>query len=169
MGHAYSKTQALVVTPNGGSSNDSLATRNIDPTHSATRPTIASTACGAHLGARTKRCCGHGLRRRSRCDEALDGEVASAIEATSRHEYCRSCRCCRGHALNALKRPIEPLAATRCSVCRGNARGGARPFVRRWPKVAGARLPPAPPLIYLLSNEVLLPERAGCRDRFVAG
>ena len=32
---------------------------------------------------------------RSRCDEALDGEVAFAIEATSRREYCRSRRCCR--------------------------------------------------------------------------
>jgi hypothetical protein len=74
-----------------------------------------------------------------------------------------------GHALNALTRPVEPLATTRCSVCRGNERGRARPFVRRWPKVAGARLPPSPPLIYLLSNEVLLPERAACRDRFVAG
>ena len=74
-----------------------------------------------------------------------------------------------GHALNALTRPVEPLATTRCSVCRGNERGRARPFVRRWPKVAGARLPPSPPLIYRLSNEVLLPERAGGRDRFVAG
>jgi len=31
-----------------------------------------------------------------------------------------------------------------------------------------ARLPP-PPLLYPLSNEALLPERAGCRDRFGAG
>ena len=74
-----------------------------------------------------------------------------------------------GHALNALKRPVGPLASTHCSVCRGNERGRARPFVRRWPKVAGARLPPSPPLIYPLSNEVLRAERAGCRDRFVAG
>jgi hypothetical protein len=50
-----------------------------------------------------------------------------------------------GHALNALKRPVEPLATTRCSVCRGNERGRAHPFVRQWPKVAGARLPPSPP------------------------
>jgi hypothetical protein len=51
----------------------------------------------------------------------------------------------------------------------GAGRARARPFVRRWPKVAGARLPPSPPLVYLLSNEVLLPERTGGRDRFVAG
>ena len=47
--------------------------------------------------------------------------------------------------------------------------GSNPPLVRRWPKVAGARLPPSPALIYLLSSEVLLPERAGGRDRFVAG
>ena len=35
------------------------------------------------------------------------------VEATSRHEYCRSRRCCRAHALNALTRPVEPLATTR--------------------------------------------------------
>jgi hypothetical protein len=46
---------------------------------------------------------------------------------------------------------------------------GSNPVPSGWPKVAGARLPPSPPLIYLLSNEVLLPERAGGRDRFVAG
>jgi hypothetical protein len=45
----------------------------------------------------------------------------------------------------------------------------SRPPVRRWPKVAGARATAVTPLIYLLSNEALLPERTGCRDRFVTG
>jgi hypothetical protein len=36
------------------------------------------------------------------------------------------------------------------------------------PKVAGVRLP-STPLIDPLSDEAVLPERAGYRDRFVAG
>ena len=40
---------------------------------------------------------------------------------------------------------------------------------RRPRDVDQQRLPPPPLLIYPLRNEALLPERAGCRDRFVAG
>ena len=40
---------------------------------------------------------------------------------------------------------------------------------RRPRDVDQQRLPPPPLLIYPLRNEALLTERAGCRDRFVAG
>jgi hypothetical protein len=74
-----------------------------------------------------------------------------------------------GHALNALKRPLEPLATTPCSFCEATI---AVRLVHLWgggprPRERGYRHHRR--FIYWLSNGALPPERAGCRDRFAAG
>ena len=109
--------------------------------------------------------------------------------SNSKHELCYRCPhdsgdrdlACRDvDGVGSLCRPEPEVRPSLAGITIGTAAPRTSPRVdrnfqrrsaswRRWPKVAGARLPPPPPLIYPFSTAAVLPERAGCRDRFGAG